>query len=346
MLSGADGADRLFGGHGNDSLSGGAGNDTLSGGEGNDVMQGGLGHDVFDIVEAGAGDTILDFDMSLVSGLTTDRLDVSALRNADGSPVKLWDVVVTEDGNGDSLLTFPEGESLLLKGVAPALVTAPGMLAAMGVPCFVADSLIDTPEGPQRVQRLRPGDLVCLRGGGTAPVLWAGGRSVTAAMLRARPELRPIRLHLAKADLLLSPQHAVMIRVPELGRALIRAGHLAHLGWGARHEPARGPVHYHHLLLPRHALILAQGLACESFYPGPVALAALAPEQRKAVAVALGLRPALGVAACLTNAYGPRCLPLLTLAQARRWHAAAQTETGHAGNRRCLSGKSSLTTTP
>ena len=40
-----------------------------------------------------------------------------------------------------------------------------------------------------------------------------------------------------------------------------------------------GPVAYNHLLFDRHEIVLANGLPCESLYPGPMALGALDHEE-------------------------------------------------------------------
>ncbi|WP_444870258.1 Hint domain-containing protein [Rhodobacter capsulatus] len=111
--------------------------------------------------------------------------------------------------------------------------------------------------------------------------------------------------------LLLSPQHAVLA-LTDQGERLVRARHLAGL-----HDPrfriARGKrrVSYHHILLERHGIVTANGLACESLYPGPMALAALGPAARISIALAqpwlagvvLGTEDAAAV-------YGPTARPL------------------------------------
>ena len=63
-----------------------------------------------------------------------DRLDVTGLTDADGNPVTTADVVVSDDGNGNAVLNFPNGETLTLIGVAPAAVTSTAALIAMGIP--------------------------------------------------------------------------------------------------------------------------------------------------------------------------------------------------------------------
>lgn len=322
-LSDMAGDSWLEAGDGADSLFGGAGNDTLIGGAGDDRLSGGTGIDEFVLTAAGGNDTITDFDMALSAGLTVDQLDVAALRNLDASPVKSWDVTVSDDGAGNTLLTFPEGETVLLQGVDANTVAAPGMLAAMGVPCFAAGTSIATPHGLRAVERLRPGDLLCLADGGVAPILWTGQRRFQPAELAGRDNLLPIRIragsHGAQRDLLLSPQHAVEICSPGGDRALVRAGHLARLNWGARQARGVRTVVYHHLLLPDHALILAEGVRAESLYPGRLALAGFAPADRNALLHRLAAHRPQAPGQTLTEAYGPRCMPLLGFAAARRW---------------------------
>ncbi len=305
-LAGGAGADVLAGGDGNDSLAGGDGDDTLAGGAGNDSLTGGAGHDRFDLVEAGGDDQILDFDTTLRDGRTADQLDVSDLRDSSGQPVRSWQVRIVDDGHGNARLLFPGGESLVLDHVAPEDFSGTGLLHCMGVPCLVAGTRIATPEGWHPVEALCPGDRV-MTAVGPQPVLWHGVTRLPPAFLRARPDLRPIRLAPGVLGndraLVLSPQHAVAW--PAVGRtaALIRARHLAEARLaGVRVMQGVRQVEYHHLLLPRHALIRAEAAAVESFFPGAQALAMLAPAGRDAVLAALpdGLA-----------GYGPRCLPLL-----------------------------------
>lgn len=312
LAYGGTGNDTLQGGAGNDTLDGGAGNDVLQGGTGNDLLSGGSGNDLFQLVTAGGGDLITDFSMALSpEGMTDDQLDVSDLRNPDGSAVRGWDVQVSDDGNGNAVLTFPQGESVVLHGVSPASVTSQGMLAAMGVPCFAQGTRIDTPQGPRDVESLAVGDAVCTKLG-QAVVLWHGRRALTAAALADSPQHRPVRIAAGAVGnarvLTLSPQHGV--QVPGVA-GLVRARHLAELGQGARIAKGMASVCYHHLLLPQHALIRAEGAWVESFYPGPMAVAGLDPADRLALTrVILALSP--GGLGSLANRYGPRILPLLS----------------------------------
>lgn len=316
-LLGEAGDDTLLGGAGNDSLTGGAGNDLLSGGAGNDVITTGSGQDWID-VDPGAGhDVVLDFDMGDPDGdgTTNDQFDVSDLTDAQGNPVKSFDVAVSDDGLGNAVLTFPGGEQITVRGLDPVTAATSGVLFAMGIPCFAEGTAIATPLGDRPVEDIRPGDMVLTAEGRVVPVLWHGARHLGAEELDRRPDLRPVRLAAGlldnKRDLVLSPQHAVAIGAGR-DRVLVRARHLAERLRGARVLRGVRRVSYHHLLLPAHALLLAEGTAVESLYPGPEALRALGEAQRASLLLALGLpEEAWHDPALMAKAYGPRCLPLL-----------------------------------
>jgi hypothetical protein len=108
------------------------------------------------------------------------------------------------------------------------------------------------------------------------------------------------------------------VRLPGGEVVLARCRHLLRAGWpGVRETPWTGPVDYHHLLLSRHALLLAEEHAVESLWPGPVALAGLPVAARIEIAAAiLAGRPRPAGAAALAPGdlgawYGPRALPLV-----------------------------------
>ncbi|MEO8244451.1 MAG: Hint domain-containing protein [bacterium] len=331
-LSGGTGNDSFYGGAGNDLLAGGAGNDALYGDGGNDILRGGAGddtltggagNDVLVVEISGGRDTITDFDLGDDdhNGTTNDQFDVSSLVDAQGRPVKAFDVTISDDGSGNTVLHFPGGEQVTILGLSPATAGASGVLASMGIPCFAAGTRILTPQGQVAVEDLRPGDLVLTAAGRAVPVLWHGVRVLTAAELRDQPQLRPIRLQAghpgARRSLVVSPQHGMQVEGPG-GARLIRARHLALLGLGARVARGIREISYHHLLLPEHSLILAEGRVSESFYPGRMALAALSTAERVAVARSI-MTVRGGGSGDLAQIYGPRCLALLTLREAQDW---------------------------
>jgi Ca2+-binding RTX toxin-like protein len=100
-IDGQGGDDVLMGGSGNDTLIGGLGNDTLTGGtsfsDGNTfIFRPGEGHDI-----------ITDFQR------TGDTLDLSAFSEAE-----LDAMTVGVNGNGDRVVTFQDGSTLTMQGVA------------------------------------------------------------------------------------------------------------------------------------------------------------------------------------------------------------------------------------
>ncbi len=308
-IAAGSGNDTVYGGTGNDTLSGDAGSDTLWGGAGDDRLTGGTGNDVFGFERYGGNDTITDFDLGDTNGdgFYNDQLDVSDLRDADGNPVSAFDVIVVDDGNNNARLIFPEGETITLQGVTPAQMATAGQRFRAGIPCFTPQTKILTPTGDVVITALRPGNLVVTRDNGPQPIVWVGMRHLSAQDLDAAPHLRPVRIAPGAfgqdAPLLVSPQHAVLLHhALDAGEHLVRATHLAQLPGGAvRVAHGTRSVTYIHLLFERHQIILSNGIWTESFYPGPVAMAALLPPEQVEV---LALFPDLARTA--DAAIGPR----------------------------------------
>lgn len=147
-----------------------------------------------------------------------------------------------------------------------------GIVTVDTVPCFVAGMRIRTPEGEAAVEDIRPGDLVMTLDQGAQPVRWTGRRRV-----EAQGRLAPIRIAAGTfgrhGTLLVSPQHRILIRDGRAGvlfgeeEVLVAAKDLV----DNRHvrQATGGWVDYVHLLFDRHQVIFAEGLATESFLPGP-----------------------------------------------------------------------------
>ncbi len=136
-------------GSGNDSVTGSTAADSVTAGAGNDRLDMGAGDDRVALGNDGFTDTLVFDDgdgHDRVTGFEApvqnpdgswtgrDQIDVSDLLDGQGNPVDTADVVVTDDGNGNAVLTFPGGESLTLVGVSPAQLSSPMALIAMGIP--------------------------------------------------------------------------------------------------------------------------------------------------------------------------------------------------------------------
>lgn len=150
--------------------------------------------------------------------------------------------------------------------------------------CFTLGTAIQTPQGPRLIEELRPGDLVTTFDNGPCPIRWIGTRRHDRATLVANPDLRPVLIRRglwgAERDLLVSPQHALLV-----GRDhLVAAKHLAGLP-RSRLRIAHGKraVTYIHLMFDAHQIVFAEGTATESFYPGPMAQNALVPDARQSL---------------------------------------------------------------
>lgn len=314
-VDGGAGADLLDAGDGNDSVLGGEGNDTITGGAGTDRLTGGAGADRFVLTPGGGQDVITDLDLTLVDGRFTDRIDVSALLDAQGNPVNWQDAVIASDGAGGSIVTFPGDVVIRLVGVDPALISGQPGLYQLGVPCFGTGTLILTERGEVPVEEIRVGDRVVTLDHGLQRVVWAGGRHLDRAALEAEPLQRPVLIRDGalgnRGDVLVSPNHAVLCAVDGVDM-LVRAKHLAELD-DPRFRIAKGKreVGYHHLLLERHGIVFAQGMATETMYPGPVAVAALGAVVAAEIAAAFPLLgPVLAGLVSAEELYGPTARPV------------------------------------
>jgi hypothetical protein len=161
------------------------------------------------------------------------------------------------------------------------------------VVCFCRDTLILTEQGQVPVQDLRPGDRVITLDAGPQPIRWISARRVDATGSQA-----PIRLKQGSfgnsADLLVSPQHRILLRDwrAELlfgsAEVLVAARDLVN---DLTVRPSPTPqLEYHHFMFDRHQIVCANGIWSESFFPGSFALRAL---ERPARDELLGIFPEL-----------------------------------------------------
>ncbi len=131
------------------------------------------------------------------------------------------------------------------------------------VSCYVAGTRIATEHGEAAVETLQAGDRVRTAGGRIAPVCWVGRATLD---LRGQPHAAPVRIAagafapgLPRRDLLVSGDHAIAI-----GHALVPARKLLN-GASIRQDDTLPVVTYVHVELDCHDLLLAEGLAAESF---------------------------------------------------------------------------------
>jgi hypothetical protein len=147
-----------------------------------------------------------------------------------------------------------------------------GFITLNTVPCFVAGTLIRTPEGERTVESLRPGDLVWTLDEGPQPVRWVGRRQVPALGSHAPVEIAAGAFG-DHGRLRVSPLHRVLMRDPlaeilfGTAEVLVAARDLVN-GGTVRQVPG-GMADYVHILFDRHQIVLSDGVETESFLPGP-----------------------------------------------------------------------------
>ncbi|MFL4469444.1 Hint domain-containing protein [Tateyamaria armeniaca] len=150
--------------------------------------------------------------------------------------------------------------------------TDTGFVNATSIPCFVAGTRISTPDGDVQVEDLKPGDLVLTQDDGPQALRWVGSRAVAAS-----GDFAPILIRAGTfgrhGDVQVSPLHRVLIRdsLAELlfgeAEVLVAAKDLVN-----DHSVIRmtgGEVTYVHLMFDKHQVVFSDGLATESFLPGP-----------------------------------------------------------------------------
>ncbi len=147
-----------------------------------------------------------------------------------------------------------------------------GIVTLNSIPCFVAGTMILTPEGERPVETLKAGDLVVTKDDGPQPVRWIGQRQV-----EAKGSLAPIEIREGTFGphrrLLVSPQHRVLVRdsLAELlfGEAEVLVAAKDLVNDRSVRVRAGGMIDYVHILFDKHQLVSSAGLTTESFLPGP-----------------------------------------------------------------------------
>ncbi len=174
--------------------------------------------------------------------------------------------------SGGTVLTVNDSGDGGVDQIAFAAPISAGQFSIVGgntidvVQCFAAGTLIETASGPVAVEALCEGDLVVTaEDGRLEPVVWVGRRAVNCAAHPQPEQVWPVRVRKGAfgpqrpvRNLFLSPDHAVFVNdvlVPV--KYLVNGTSIA--------QVQRPSVVYYHVELPQHDLLLAEGLAVESY---------------------------------------------------------------------------------
>lgn len=182
------------------------------------------------------------------------------------------DGTIDIETDGDEETVHFTYEVASVDGSNNVLQTDVGFVTVETIPCFVAGTLIRTPDGDVPIETLEPGDLVMTLDDGAQPLRWIGQRAVAADDKWAPIEIAAGALGDHDA-LMVSPQHRILIgdSLAELlfgeAEVLVAAKDLVNDKTIRRREG--GTVEYVHLLFDKHQVVFSAGLATESFLPGP-----------------------------------------------------------------------------
>lgn len=164
--------------------------------------------------------------------------------------------------------------------------------AADIVPCFAQGTMIRTDKGEVAIEDLVVGDMVETRDNGFQPISWIGSRDVA---LPDDSNLQPIRIkagalgeNTPSTDLLVSPQHRIMVRSKiaqkmfSTNEVLVAAKQLCQID-GIDKAVELGSVRYFHMLFRNHEIVISNGAETESLYTGPEALKGIGEAARREI---------------------------------------------------------------
>jgi hypothetical protein len=159
------------------------------------------------------------------------------------------------------------------------------------VPCFASGTMIETADGPVRVEHLKTADRVLTLDNGYQRLRWIGCKFVSGTDLEARPKLKPIVIYAdalgpgyPKRDLIVSPQHRVLVssaiaqRMFACAEVLLPAVKLLPLNGVDICPNFSAGVEYWHILFDNHEIVWSNGTPTESLLTGPQALKSMSSE--------------------------------------------------------------------
>jgi Ca2+-binding RTX toxin-like protein len=269
-------ATTLIAGSGADYMVGGSGNDTFNVGMGPDYMfgNGGANNFVFNSI-ADTNSAIGDFKVG------TDKVDLSGIARTFGNSLSFIGTgpftghagqvesyvdpnfsnttYVMVDTTGSGSANF---EIVLYN--TPALQASD--LNLSNAPCYCAGTRIMTERGEVAVEDLAIGDRVMTVSGLARPIKWIGNRSYAGMFAFGNRKVLPVCFKagslaegIPKRDLWVSPNHAMFI-----DDMLIPAADLVN-GNSIAQADAVEELHYFHVELESHDVILAEGAGAETF---------------------------------------------------------------------------------
>lgn len=211
----------------------------------------------------GQGDGVYNFD----NAIFTDTSGTTGIGGGTVDGIDNYGLVFTVNGVEYNL--YDNGGSLALLAAVPGQgytentnVTNP----TTNAPCFCAGTMISTASGEIAVEALAIGDTVTTVDGTQKTIRWIGRRAVATRFADPLTAM-PIRIQagaladsMPVRDSLMSPCHAVLV-----DGILAQAGALVNGTSIVREMAMPETFTYYHIELEDHALIVADGIASETF---------------------------------------------------------------------------------
>lgn len=258
------------------------------------------------IVTDNNGTEQISYDLG--TGSTTSLIDSLALVSGtvtyvDGTTQTFSNGVMYQDTNGNLFLTNSDFAGTDLNSVSGSRIQSVDINDSVDTNwsglmqnnlrefvCYLAGTLIRTPDGDRPIETLRVGDLVTTQDRGPQPIRWIGDRTVprSAKMTPVRIAQGALGKGLPSRDLLVSQQHRILMRSRIVERMIgeaetfIAAKKLVGIT-GISLDEGHADVRYIHFMCDHHEVIFAEGAPSESLLPAPVALATLGHEAQAEV---------------------------------------------------------------
>lgn len=243
-------------------------------------------------------------------GNTVDSRYFYTITGSDGTTGRAYFVATNSTANYGPLFA---ANFKLTPGVTytfGAFNTDGGVAYTSLIHCFANGTMIETQQGAVAVEDLRVGDHVRTLDSGFQPIRWIASRTLDSIDLALRPKLRPIRVkagalgpRVPNSDLVLSPQHRVLIRSSVVRRmfaeddVLVAANKLLAVDGVERMENLE-KVTYFHILFDHHQIIFSNGAATESLFLGAQTLNTLTPEARAEIEALFPALASAGTQSC------------------------------------------------
>jgi autotransporter-associated beta strand protein len=212
------------------------------------------------VVESGGTITLAGatLDVSLVNGFTPSVGNAfTIINNETGNPVSGTFAGLAQGATFEADNTWFQ---ISYDGGASNDVTV------TDVACYCAGTLVRTPCGNKRVEKLQIGDELMTASGAGRPIKWIGRRSYLGRFVMGRKDILPVCIkagaladNVPKRDLWISPNHAMY-----LDGVLIEAKDLVN-GVSVVQAESVKQVEYFHIELESHDVIIAEGALSESF---------------------------------------------------------------------------------